>query len=335
MEKLFRYMFLGAFLFVIASCYDEDDQPPVQEDPPAPNLVEAANELGLTSFLTAIQTISGLAPALLNSEAITILAPNNEAFQNAMESFEARNISELIQRLGGPENFETVLGFHVIPAIAFSSDLNATNTFTTLAGQTIEVNVNGDNVTVVDVTGASANVVEADIEISNGVVQVIDRLMLPELVIGDGPVSNLMEAASDAGLDILIEAVTAVDGLADVLLGAEAITVFAPSDEAFADAFEAYNAENLDQLVERIGGIENLEKILGFHVVPAVAFSTDLEASNVFQTLSGQDLTVNVGNDGVTVTDAVGNVATVIAADVKIANGVVHVIDGVMLPNLD
>ncbi len=334
MEKLFRFLFLGAFLFVIASCNDEDDQPPMQNDPTAPNLVEAANEAGLTTLVAAVQAIPGLAPALLNAEAITVFAPTNDAFANALEAFGANSLTDLVDRLGGPENLETVLGFHVVPAVAFSSDLNASNTFTTLAGQSIDVNVSGGNVTVVDANGDIANVVEADVAIENGVVHVIDRVLLPEIEIADGPAPNLVEAATEAGLDILLAAVTAVDGLADALLGAEAITVFAPTDDAFAAALDAFNAENLDQLVARIGGIENLETVLGFHVVPAVAFSSDLEATNVFPTLGGQEITVNAGNDGVTVTDATGNTVNVIAADVAIENGVVHVIDGVLLPEL-
>lgn len=334
MEKLFRFLFLGAFFFAIVACNDEDDQPPMQE-PDAPNLVEAANEAGLTTLVAAVQAVPGLAPALLNAEAITVFAPTNGAFENALEAFEASNLNELVDRLGGAENLETVLGFHVVPAVAFSTDLAASNTFTTLAGQSIDVNVSGGNVTVVDATGASANVVTADVEIANGVVHVIDRVLLPELEMEDGPAPNLVDAATEAGLNTLLAAVTAVDGLADALLGADAITVFAPSDDAFADALEAFNAEDLNQLVARIGGIENLETVLGFHVVPAVAFSSDLEATNVFPTLSGQELTVNAGNDGVTVTDAAGNTVNVIAADVAIENGVVHVIDGVLLPELD
>ncbi|EOZ96948.1 Sensory subunit of low CO2-induced protein complex, putative [Indibacter alkaliphilus LW1] len=334
MEKLFKYMLMGAFLFVIAACNDEDDQPPVQPDPEAPNLVEAANEAGLTTLVAAVQAVPGLAPALLNAEAITVFAPTNQAFEAALEAFEASNLNELVERLGGVENLETVLGFHVVPAVAFAADLNANNTFTTLAGQSLDVNVSGGNVTVVDATGATANVVTADVEIANGVVHVIDGVLLPELEDAEEPAPNLVEAATEAELNILLSAVTAVDGLADALLNAEAITVFAPTDEAFAAALEAFNAETLDQLVARIGGVENLETVLGFHVVPAVAFSGDLEATNVFPTLGGQEITVNAGSEGVTVTDALGNTVNVIAADVAIENGVVHVIDGVLLPEL-
>ena len=146
---------------------------------------------------------------------------------------------------------------------------------------------------------------------------------------------NLVEAAQAAGLTTLLDAVNAVDGLGQTLLDAESITVFAPNNDAFADALAAYEVETLDELVAAIGGVDNLEIVLGFHVVPAVAFAGDLEdGDNVFTTLAGQDITVTKTSEGVTVTDSAGNISNVVAADVAIENGVVHVIDGVLLPSL-
>lgn len=293
---------------------------------PKPDLVEAATDAGLTTLLAAVTAVDGLANDLLSAGAITVFAPTNEAFAAALEVFGAQDLDELVLKIGGIDNLEKVLGFHVVPAVAMSGDLQATNTFTTLSGQDITVEVAGGVVTVIDQLGRTAQVVAADIEISNGVVHVINGMMLPDLML-----PNIVEAAQAAGLTTLLDAVTAA-GLGGALLGADAITVFAPTNDAFAAALDAYNAANLDQLVARIGGIENLQTILGFHVVPAVAFSTDLNATNTFTTLSGQELTVTADGSGVTVTDALGNTANVVAADVAIENGVVHVIDGVLLP---
>ena len=295
-------------------------------DLPAPDLVEAATEAGLTTLLDAVTAVDGLANTLLSAGAITVFAPTNEAFAAALEVFNAADLDELVLKIGGIENLETVLGFHVVPAVAFSGDLQPTNTFTTVSGQEITVEVAGGTVTVTDQLGRTAQVVAADIEIANGVVHVINGVMLPDLML-----PNVVEAAQSAGLTTLLDAVTAAD-LGETLLDAEAMTVFAPTNDAFAAALAAYDAENLDQLVAKIGGIENLQTILGFHVVPAVAFSTDLEATNTFTTLAGQELTVEAGESGVTVTDALGNTANVVVADVAIENGVVHVIDGVLLP---
>ncbi|WP_194778137.1 fasciclin domain-containing protein [Pararhodonellum marinum] len=330
MERIYKALLFCAAFIVLLSCSD-DDTPTVTPDPSDPTLIQAANDAGLTTLVAAVQAVPGLAQELLGADAITVFAPTNEAFVNALATFNAGNLDELVAAIGGVENLETVLGFHVVPAVAFAADLNPANTFTTLSGQTIDVNVSGGNVTVTDALGNTANVVTADVAIDNGVVHVINRVLIPELVIPD---PDLVTAATNAGLTTLLAAVTAVDGLADELLGAEAITVFAPTNEAFEAALEEFNAANLDQLVARIGGINNLETVLGFHVVPAVAFAADLESTNTFPTLSGQEITVNSSAEGVTVTDAAGNTYNVVTADVAIENGVVHVIDGVLLPEL-
>lgn len=329
MKNFLKYLLTGSLLLAIYSCNDDDDPRP---EPAAPNLVQAANSAGLTTLLAAVEAIPGLGNALVNAPAITVFAPDNAAFAAALTAFGATDLNDLVAKLGGAQNLETVLGFHVVPAVAFSTDLAATNTFTTLSGQDLTVNSSGGAVTVVDAAGNTANVTTANVAIDNGVVHVINRVLLPEI---DLPTPNLVEAATDAGLTTLLAAVTAVDGLADALLNAEAITVFAPTNDAFGAALQAFNATNLDQLVARLGGIENLQTVLGFHVVPAVAFSGDLAASNTFPTLGGQEITVTRNGSAVTITDATGGTSTVVAADVAIENGVVHVIDRVLLPTIE
>lgn len=327
MTKIFKYLLIGTFFISLFACENEDYQGPI----PFPTLIEAAEDAGLTTLVTAVRSIPGLEATLQDQNAITVFAPTNDAFANALAAFDANNLDELVENLGGASNLETVLGFHVVPTVIFSEQLNETNVVTTLAGQQLTVNRAPGVVTVVDATGATATVIQADVEIENGVVHVIDRVLIPSIEL---PKPTLVEAATEANLTTLLTAVTAVDGLANTLLSAGAITVFAPTNEAFAAALEVFGAADLDELVVKIGGVANLERVLGFHVVPAVAFSSDLDASNTFTTLAGQDITVEVAGGNVTVTDQLGRTARVVAADVEIANGVVHVIDGVMLPDL-
>ncbi|MDX5338057.1 MAG: fasciclin domain-containing protein [Cyclobacteriaceae bacterium] len=297
---------------------------------PKPNLVEAATDLGLTTLLSAVTAVNGLPNALLSANQITVFAPTNEAFAAALAAFKANNLNELVVKIGGPANLEKVLGFHVVPAVAFSANLNATNTFTTLSGQTIVVEKSGNTVSVRDQLGRVAQVVTADIEISNGVIHVLNGVMLPDLML-----PTVVQAAQSAGLTTLLNAVTAA-GLGNTLLNQQAMTVFAPSNAAFSAALTAFGAADLNQLVAKIGGMANLQKVLGFHVVPAVAFSADLAATNTFTTLAGEQLTVTKNTAGaVTVRDRAGNTYNVTTADVAIRNGVVHVIDGVLLPTID
>ncbi|MCH6233418.1 fasciclin domain-containing protein [Cognataquiflexum rubidum] len=328
MEKLLKFLIFGSMFFVVLSCQDEDVTP----QPPAPTVLAAASNAGLSTLVSAIAAVPGLGSVLINADEITVFAPTNDAFAAALTAFGASDLNDLVNKLGGVDNLETVLGFHVVPAVAFAADLQASNTFTTVSGQKITVAKSGNNVTVTDFAGNVANVVTADVAIENGVVHVINKVLIPDI---DLPKPTLVEAATSAGLTTLLTAVTAVDGLANALLSAEGITVFAPTNAAFGNALEAFNVANLSQLVTKIGGIENLEKVLGFHVVPAVAFAADLQPTNSFPTLGGQNITVNRSPNGVTVIDAAGNTFKVVTADVAIDNGVVHVIDGVLLPSLD
>lgn len=326
MTKLLKFLLAGSMFFTILSCSD-DYQGPI----PFPTLIEAANEAGLTTLVSAVRAIPGLEATLQDQPAITVFAPTNDAFANALTAFRATDLNDLVTKIGGPQNLQTVLGFHVVPAVAFSRNLNETNIFTTLSGQQLRVNSSPGVVTVTDAAGNVSRVLQADVQIENGVVHVIDRVLLPSIEL---PKPTLVEAATEIGLTTLLTAVTAVPGLPNALLSAPAITVFAPTNEAFAVALQVFGARDLNELVTKIGGPANLEKVLGFHVVPAKALSTDLAATNSFQTLSGQTITVERSGSTVTVRDQLGRTAQVVAADREIANGVVHVINGVMLPNL-
>ena len=323
MIKFPKLLLMILALFGFVSCDDSDEQP-VEN----PTLAQAATDAGLTTLLSALDAVPGLLEVLQSENSITVFAPSNEAFTAALSDFGVANLDQLVIKIGGEENLESVLGFHVVPTVAFSRDLSATNTFTTLGGQDLTVNMNSSGVTVTDAAGNTANVIVADVAIDNGVVHVIDGVLLPEL-----DVPNIVEAASEADLTVLLDAVNAA-GVGPTLLNADEITVFAPTNPAFSALLTELNLNSLAELVDAIG-LEGVQKVLGFHVVPAVAFSFDLqEGSQSLPTLSGEDLTVVRSGNEVTVTDAAGNTYQVVAADVAVENGVVHVIDGVLLPVL-
>lgn len=292
-----------------------------------PTVVDAATSAGLSTLLDAV-TAANLGTTLLEADGITVFAPTNDAFANLLIQYGAADLDALIAKLGA-ETVSTVLEYHVVDDVSFSHDLTDGMTLNTLAGEELTVNVDGANVSLTDQDGMTFNVTAANVGIENGVVHVIDGVLLPI----DRP--TVVEAAESAGLNTLLNAVTAAD-LGSTLLDAEAITVFAPTNDAFSDALDAYGVNNLDQLVAEIGGIENLQKVLGFHVVEAVAYAGDLaEGDQMFETLAGEMLTVNKSGATVTVTDANGSMYTVTTADVTIENGVVHVIDGVLLPTIE
>jgi len=125
-------------------------------------------------------------------------------------------------------------------------------------------------------------------------------------------------AAEDGRFTTLVAAVSAA-GLADTLSGDGPFTVFAPTDDAFA-ALPEGTVEGL------LNDIPTLTSILTYHVVPGAVMSGDLSDGMMPETVNGQTVTIGV-DDGVTV-----NGATVIIADIEASNGVIHVIDSVILP---
>jgi len=133
-------------------------------------------------------------------------------------------------------------------------------------------------------------------------------------------------AVATPSLSTLVAAVVAAD-LADTLASAGPFTVFAPIDEAFA-ALPAGTVETL-LLPENIA---DLQGILTYHVVSGAVMAGDLTDGMVVETVNGDSITINVAADGIV---SINGVATVLTADVVASNGIVHVIDGVLLPSAE
>ncbi len=144
-------------------------------------------------------------------------------------------------------------------------------------------------------------------------------MVVPTVTVANGQENDIVDiAASTDGFSTLVAAVTAAD-LVDTLKGEGPFTVFAPTDEAFAALPEG----TLEALLE---DIDTLTAILTYHVVPGAIMSGDLEDGMTAETVNGESITIGVG-ETVTVDDA-----NVIQADIEASNGVIHVIDAVILP---
>ncbi len=134
-------------------------------------------------------------------------------------------------------------------------------------------------------------------------------------------------ASGNPDFSTLVTAVTAAD-LAETLSGEGPYTVFAPTNAAF----EALPSGTLDELTMPENK-DTLTAILTYHVVAGEVLSSDLTDGQEVETVQGETLTVGVTDDGVTLTDASGNTVNVVTADVEASNGVIHAIDGVLLPS--
>jgi uncharacterized surface protein with fasciclin (FAS1) repeats len=246
---------------------------------------------------------AGLAEALDGEGPFTVFAPTDAAFAALPEGAIAALLADAEGALAD------ILKYHVLGAKVMSGDLEDGMTATTLLGKDIYVTLSGGKVFI---NGVEVTV--ADIETDNGVVHVIDAVLDPSRA----SVVDIIVGSADH--EILETAVLAA-GLETALSGAGPFTVFAPTDAAFAALDEGV----IDALLADAEGA--LTDILLYHVLGAKVMSADLENGMTATTLLGEDIEVTISDDGVFINDA-----QVIVTDLQAGNGVVHVIDVVLVP---
>jgi transforming growth factor-beta-induced protein len=209
-----------------------------------------------------------------------------------------------------------VLLYHVVEGQVMASDVVELDSATTVQGEDIAINVAGDSVKVNE-----ANVVGTDIAASNGVIHVIDQVILPPSMSETAAMGDIVETAQAAGdFNTLITAVETA-GLVETLKGEGPFTVFAPTDEAFASLDEG----TLDAL---LADPEALSQVLLYHVVPGQVTADQVVELESAETVEGGSVAIRVEDGQVFINDA-----QVIATDVVTSNGVIHVIDKVIVPS--
>jgi len=275
-----------------------------------PNIVGlAAATPDLSTLVTALKA-GKLTGALSGTGPFTVFAPSNEAFAKLPKStlehlLDPKNIKEL----------DAILEYHVIAGAAvYKEDLKVDQNVKTLEGQELEIKKTASGQVIV----GNSQVTTADIDASNGVVHIIDTvLMLP------APAKNIVDLAADTpDLSILVTALKA-GKLTAALSGTGPFTVFAPSNEAFAKLPKSTLEHLLDPK-----NIKELDAILEYHVIAGAAiYKDDLKPDQNVKTLEGQELDVKKTASGQVL---VGN-SQVTTADIKASNGVVHIIDAVLV----
>ncbi len=270
-------------------------------------------ESAIHETLEVAVTAAGLVQTLSTAGPFTLFAPTDAAF-DALEASSPGIIANLLADPTGA--LTSVLLYHVVAGAALAADLSDGQILSTLqaGGQTLTVSIAGGNVFIND-----AQVIVADIEASNGVVHVIDAVLVPAedvtnwTVVRDSDVHTTLEVALlAADLD---------EALNDV--GLE-LTLFAPTDAAF-DALELESPGIIAGLLADPDGA--LANVLLYHVVGGTALSTDLSDGLEVITAQGNTVTVTITGGNVFINDA-----QVTVADIATSNGVVHVIDAVLVP---
>ena len=274
----------------------------------------------LSSLETALKAADGdLVTVLSGDGPFTLFAPNNAAFDALIAALEADDLAAVAEAVGS-DGLQQVLLAHVVSGTLGSAQLTADTVLTTANDSSIVVGRDGETVTV---NGAA--VVTPDIQVSNGVVHIIDSVInLPVTEGGEEMGSTVTDSiAANDELSTLTLALKAA-GLDEALRGDGPFTVFAPNDGAFTDLLAALELNDLDEVIAELGE-EGVADLLRAHVI-AGSFPSDQLMAQEYETLNpGQTLTVTTTDDSVFV-----NGAGVLRADILASNGVIHIIDSVV-----
>ena len=300
--KLLGVMLVVAAVLVAGCTTEPPEATPTPTPTPVPKtIIETAQDAGSFTTLLAAVDAAGLTETLSGEGPFTVFAPTDDAFAKLPEG----TVAILLQDPEG--DLKDILLYHVVAGELMAADVASQPDAMTVLGKRLRF----DTTDGVMVDGAE--VVVADIVCSNGVIHVIDAVMLPkgnivETALADGRFTTLVAAVQAAGLD---------EALSDET---KDYTVFAPTDDAFA----ALPAGTVEALLKDPQG--QLTDILLYHVADGRIMAAELVTMDTIDTLQGTALVVDT-------TDAVMvDSAKIIITDVECSNGVIHVIDAVMIP---
>lgn len=305
----------------LVSCSDDDSETMPQDN----TIVAVASSNANLSVLVDALDRAGLTATLDGSGSFTVFAPTNQAFtaflqQKGFASLEAVPVPVL----------KEILLNHVVSGTATSSSLTTGYVKTLAKGSasstnTLSMYINTANGVVVNggTSNGGATVTTADVMASNGVVHIVGSVIdLPTVT---------SHAIANPDFSILVQALTRDDqpDFAGILSGTQSspFTVFAPTNAAFASLLTELNLSGLAQIPQA-----TLENTLKYHVVAGQnVLAGSLVDNMVVNTFQGGNFTINL-EGGASITDANGRISTITATDVQASNGVVHVINKVLLP---
>jgi uncharacterized surface protein with fasciclin (FAS1) repeats len=281
------------------------------------DIIAIAEADGRFMTLLAALEAADLVETLKGEGPFTVFAPTDDAFDELPEG----TIDSLLDDIPA---LTDILLYHVVEGKVMAADVVNLTEAETVSGGTLSITVEDSTVMIND-----AEVIIPDIETSNGVIHVIDSVLIPPE--GEGDTTDTASVPSGEEMDIvdtavadgrfttLVAALEAAD-LVETLKGEGPFTVFAPTDDAFDELPEGTINSLLDD-------IPALTDILLYHVVEGEVMAADVVNLTEAETVSGGILTITVVDDSVMINDA-----EVIIPDIETSNGVIHVIDTVLIP---
>ena len=308
---------LVASVLILGTACDKDND---EQQPASNTITDVVVANSNFSTLKSAVVKADLQETLKGAGPFTVFAPDDAAFASS-------GVTSPVLNSLTPAEVKSILLYHTIGSKILSAEVPAgpNAKVITAGGDSVFVTKNANGVFINGI-----KVKTADVAADNGVIHVIERVLNP-------PVGNIVETAVASGLDSLVKAVaraaTAPGGdptLVATLSNAK-LTVFAPTNAAFTDLLSALSLSNIDDIP-----VATLLAVLKYHVLGDRAFSSDLTNGNLTM-LAGGATTFNLSNGtggGPTVTGSGngGNKSNIIATNIVCRNGVVHVIDRVLLP---
>ncbi len=287
---------------VLSSCEKNKDE------------MKSTSEMTIAEYASSDNNFSTLVQALskadlvnvLNGEGnFTVFAPTNEAFKALFNQLGVTGISDL-----SAETLKPILLYHVLGEEKKSGMLSSGyfNTLSPAQSSFLSLYITSSGGVKIN---KNTSVIKADVDVKNGVIHAIDKVLLPPTVVD--------QALTNDNFSILVEAVVKA-GLVETLKGAGPFTIFAPTNDAFRALFTQLGITGVNDLTA-----EQLTPILLHHVVSGNIRSSSLSAGSV-QTLNGS---INIS---ITPSPTIGTNTKIVATDVQASNGVIHVIDKVLLP---
>lgn len=281
---------------------------------PAPNIVDTLKADPKYSILVEAVVAADLAATLSGPGPFTVFAPTNDAFAALLA--ELGTTKDAL--LGNKPLLTTVLTYHVLSGSVPRSAVPVGKAITTVQGGIFKIDLVGSGLAINDGRNRKSSIVATDLLALNGVIHTVDKVLLP----AD---KNIVETAqANPDFSILVEAVVAAD-LQGALSGAGPLTVFAPTNAAFAALLAELGVTKEALLANK----PLLTSVLTYHVVSGRVLKADVPVGAPIKTLQGQTFTVNAS---LVIIDQNGRSSAIKATDVLATNGVIHVIDKVILP---
>jgi len=296
---------LGAGTTLLQACGGSDDEP-------QRNIVELAQNTPDLSILVEAVTAAGLANTL-STGMLTVFAPTNAAFAALLTELGVTKEALLANK----PLLTAVLTYHVLGSKVMRADVPLGKAITPVSGGFFKIESN-NGLKITDGRNRMSTITSTDIQASNGVVHLVDKVLLP----ADKDIVATASALPD--FSILVEAVVAA-GLVTTLQGTGPFTVFAPTNAAFAALLTELGVSK----AELLANTALLTKVLTYHVVPARVLKAEVPVNTAITTVQGQTFTIN---SSLVITDQNMRTSNITAADVFTSNGVIHIVDKVILP---